>query len=339
MDGTTTDRHSMVTRFQQASGFQCFFLTTGVGSIGLNLFNASTVFILEPSWNPQDDNQAIYRCFRLGQRQPVNVYRFVSSFPEGCDAVHIEDYIYKLQLLKSALATRIVDEGSVETIIGRDELIRLTSTNRIFTPLPKLQSPLDNGPLLQLYSQISKVGIPSFNILDHDELCNTPMVEPPISIQSQIEYAILMSYGPRTIITTRLALEYSVASYKDDDACFFPEPSTDELRPPYPLIPKSYTSGILTFDVVRPIAPRHFVEYQFKTATSTLRTIPTITYFGDSPNMAELQRLQRCRVTLVSFSPSLDDIYVFRARYCSCLSTNVSAWSDWSKGTTLLRIA
>lgn len=43
---------------------------------GLNLTNANSVWIVEPSWVPADNDQAIARCLRRGQERPVHA-RFV----------------------------------------------------------------------------------------------------------------------------------------------------------------------------------------------------------------------------------------------------------------------
>jgi hypothetical protein len=37
------------------------------------------VVIIDPSWNPADDLQAMDRAFRMGQTRDVNVYRLVAG--------------------------------------------------------------------------------------------------------------------------------------------------------------------------------------------------------------------------------------------------------------------
>jgi len=41
-------------------------LTTKVGGFGLNLIGANRAIILDPDWNPANDNQAVDRCYRIG---------------------------------------------------------------------------------------------------------------------------------------------------------------------------------------------------------------------------------------------------------------------------------
>ncbi len=55
-------------------------MQTRCGSCGLNLqAHYSNVIFMERSWNPQVDNQAVGRCYRLGQRFPVHVVHLVTA--------------------------------------------------------------------------------------------------------------------------------------------------------------------------------------------------------------------------------------------------------------------
>ena len=56
-----------------------FLLSTRAGGLGINLETADTVILFDLDWNPQNDLQAIARAHRIGQKKPVNVYRFVSK--------------------------------------------------------------------------------------------------------------------------------------------------------------------------------------------------------------------------------------------------------------------
>lgn len=45
--------------------------------MGINLASADTVIIYDSDWNPQNDLQAHARAHRIGQQNPVMVYRHV----------------------------------------------------------------------------------------------------------------------------------------------------------------------------------------------------------------------------------------------------------------------
>lgn len=56
-----------------------FLLSTRAGGLGINLATADTVIIFDSDWNPQNDLQAESRAHRIGQKNAVNIYRFVTS--------------------------------------------------------------------------------------------------------------------------------------------------------------------------------------------------------------------------------------------------------------------
>jgi SWI/SNF-related matrix-associated actin-dependent regulator of chromatin subfamily A member 5 len=72
--------------------------------LGLNLVSADTVIIFDSDWNPQFDLQAMDRAHRIGQKKPVNVYRFITK-----DS--IEEKILEKQLMKLKFDYLIVTKG------------------------------------------------------------------------------------------------------------------------------------------------------------------------------------------------------------------------------------
>ena len=82
IDGTmasAADRAATVAAFQRPDGAQVLLLSTGVGGLGLTLTSATCVILVDPSWNPAADSQAIDRAYRIGQTQDVVVYRLISA--------------------------------------------------------------------------------------------------------------------------------------------------------------------------------------------------------------------------------------------------------------------
>ena len=56
-----------------------FLMSTRAGGLGVNLWSADTVILMDSDWNPQVDLQAMARVHRIGQKNVVHVYRFVSN--------------------------------------------------------------------------------------------------------------------------------------------------------------------------------------------------------------------------------------------------------------------
>jgi len=108
LDGSSKDRKSIVEGFNKEPNASIFFISIKAGGLGLNLTSASYVFLLDPWWNPLVENQAIDRCYRIGQEKHVNVYRFITK-----DS--IEEKVELLQKQKLIMEENIISETSLET--------------------------------------------------------------------------------------------------------------------------------------------------------------------------------------------------------------------------------
>ncbi len=120
LDGSTTDRASVVNAFQAADGPPVMLLSLKAGGTGLNLTAADHVFLVDPWWNPAVEDQAADRAHRIGQDKPVMVYRMVAR-----DTV--EERILELQARKRALADAALSEAGGAAAITRDDLLALLS--------------------------------------------------------------------------------------------------------------------------------------------------------------------------------------------------------------------
>jgi SNF2 family DNA or RNA helicase len=101
LDGQTTNRQEKVENFQNNSNIRVFLISLKAGGTGLNLTEADYVFIIDPWWNPAVENQAIDRCYRIGQTKKVMAYRMICKDT-------IEEKIISLQSKKKAVATSII---------------------------------------------------------------------------------------------------------------------------------------------------------------------------------------------------------------------------------------
>ena len=61
----------------RADGPQVFILSLKAGGYGLNLTAASQVIHFDQWWNPAVHEQATDRAHRIGQKNPVQVRRFI----------------------------------------------------------------------------------------------------------------------------------------------------------------------------------------------------------------------------------------------------------------------
>jgi SWI/SNF-related matrix-associated actin-dependent regulator of chromatin subfamily A member 5 len=82
IDGTTcrARRNLGIRMFNDLeSNYRVMLISTRAGGLGINLASASDVVLLDQDWNPQITLQAEARAHRIGQKNPVTVYKLVSQ--------------------------------------------------------------------------------------------------------------------------------------------------------------------------------------------------------------------------------------------------------------------
>jgi len=98
-------RDQMVRRFQEdPNGPQIFILSLKAGGIGINLTRATHVIHFDRWWNPAVEDQATDRAFRIGQKQNVEVHKFVTLGT-------LEERIDEMIESKKGLAESILGSG------------------------------------------------------------------------------------------------------------------------------------------------------------------------------------------------------------------------------------
>lgn len=117
------------TRDNISEAADAIILQIQTGCEGLNLQkNFSEIYFVSPHWNPSIEDQAVARCYRIGQEKPTNVFRFVmNSFnpnpittkarpitrkpdeaieeDEDEEPITLEHYIHKVQQLKREISS------------------------------------------------------------------------------------------------------------------------------------------------------------------------------------------------------------------------------------------
>lgn len=78
LTGETRNRQQVVDDFQNGE-VSIFLMSLKAGGVGLNLTRADTVIHYDPWWNPAVEDQATDRTHRLGQLNPVFVYRLITQ--------------------------------------------------------------------------------------------------------------------------------------------------------------------------------------------------------------------------------------------------------------------
>ena len=117
------ERMELTERFNE-DDVPVFRISLKAGGTGLNLTAADVVIHYDPWWNVAAQNQATDRAHRLGQKNVVSVFKLITRST-------IEESILLLQENKRQLAEKMMEGGgSLETAIGRDELIALLEERR-----------------------------------------------------------------------------------------------------------------------------------------------------------------------------------------------------------------
>lgn len=98
------ERQELVDSFQNDRSEKIMILSLKAAGTGLNLTAASAVIHYDLWWNPAVENQATDRAFRIGQKQNVTVYRFIT-------ANSFEEKINDMLESKRALAEMTVATG------------------------------------------------------------------------------------------------------------------------------------------------------------------------------------------------------------------------------------
>ena len=111
LDGSSTNREKIVEEFQESKEARPFLISIKAGGVGINLTSADYVFIIDPWWNPAVEMQAMDRAHRIGQENPVFVYKMIAN-----DS--IEEKILELQKSKKKLVEDVisVEQGGVKNL-------------------------------------------------------------------------------------------------------------------------------------------------------------------------------------------------------------------------------
>ena len=106
------ERVKQIEGFKKAAPGAVFIIQIKSGGQGLNLQEATRVYITAPSWNPATELQAIGRAHRTGQTKPVYVKKLI--YRECPRFVSVEEEILALQGHKSIVCSKVLNDERIE---------------------------------------------------------------------------------------------------------------------------------------------------------------------------------------------------------------------------------
>ncbi|MEM8913229.1 MAG: DEAD/DEAH box helicase, partial [Planctomycetota bacterium] len=144
LDGSVPQkkRAELVARFQNDPDCRMINMTNA-GSTGLNLQAANTIVNVDLPWNPAVLEQRIARAYRMGQKNAVHVYKFVTT----CDpqSPTIEEGLLTTLASKQDLADASINlDSDVNEVAMQSGMEDLKRRLEIILP-PKIDAPVDES--------------------------------------------------------------------------------------------------------------------------------------------------------------------------------------------------
>lgn len=112
LTGQTKNRQTVVRDFQDGKA-PIFLISLKAGGTGLNLTRADTVIHYDPWWNPAVEDQATDRSHRIGQQNPVFVYKLITVGT-------VEEAILGMQAKKRQLFEGVLTSNITENMALTD---------------------------------------------------------------------------------------------------------------------------------------------------------------------------------------------------------------------------
>jgi SNF2 family DNA or RNA helicase len=143
IDGSVSKelREERIAAFKAATSAPApvFLIQVKAGGVGLNLQEATRVYITAPTWNPATELQAIGRAHRTGQTRKVVVRRLVYAGSEGGTAGSdprplrsVEESILQLQEGKAKVCADVLGDPRVMAQVPKSTKMNIQALKRIF---------------------------------------------------------------------------------------------------------------------------------------------------------------------------------------------------------------
>jgi SNF2 family DNA or RNA helicase len=120
-------REERIAAFKKTEGGAVFIIQIKAGGVGLNLQEATRVYITCPAWNPATELQAIGRAHRTGQTRKVVVRRFIYMGEDGVEPLpSVEQSIMQLQEGKARVCAEVLNDPRLETQVPNVTRTKIT---------------------------------------------------------------------------------------------------------------------------------------------------------------------------------------------------------------------
>ena len=131
IDGSVSqeDRVQQLERFKKSSKGCVFVIQIKAGGQGLNIQEATRVYITSPAWNPATEMQAIARSHRTGQTQKVVVRKLVYKSGE---LPSIEETMMELQGHKALICSEVLNDPRLAEQIPKGSSVGIRDIKKIF---------------------------------------------------------------------------------------------------------------------------------------------------------------------------------------------------------------
>jgi SNF2 family DNA or RNA helicase len=129
IDGSVSkeQREARISAFKKGPANSVFIIQIKAGGVGLNLQEATRVYITCPAWNPATELQAIGRAHRTGQTQKVVVRRLIYMGEDGVEPLpSVEQSIMQLQEGKAKVCAEVLNDPKLATQVPNASRTRIT---------------------------------------------------------------------------------------------------------------------------------------------------------------------------------------------------------------------
>ena len=136
IDGSISqdNRVEQIRDFKKSKDHCAFLIQIKAGGVGLNLQEATRVYITSPTWNPATELQAIARSHRTGQTKKVTIKKLIYNGRENTPS--IEHSIMNLQGHKAVICADVLNDPrivqQIPTVIKNKNNITIKDLKKIF---------------------------------------------------------------------------------------------------------------------------------------------------------------------------------------------------------------